>query len=267
MSKPERISPLALESVDVLLKRVSSNFERHGDEHVPVLDIACECAVPFATVESLLGKYADRGLFEKKKDILQPASWLAENFELPLHYTADLQASYVAFVLSDKAVREFGEEPDEGEEAKPHQLCPITKITAAPLVGGTVHLTFTLRIRPNNAKEIWAFMEHHQRHATLTIDDSSVKVRNSKQGELPLVTPTDADKPTVSAEDAKGAAAANTVRASDGAAAAASAKDPADAKKEAAEFEAAANAQVEAFKKGRRGKVAAIDGRTPKGAH
>lgn len=236
-------SPLVLDEVDALLKRVSSNYEKHGDEHVPVLDIACETEVPCEVLEPLLGKYFERSLFESKKGVQQPAAWLVGNVDLPLPYIHLLQTTAVTFVLSDDVSREFGEEPNEGEEATSKQQCPISKITFEPRVGGVMRLSFSVRIRPKTKHEVWAFMQHHQRHAKLSISNSSIK-RTEKQAELPLVPPVDA--PEVSAEDAAEASKANV------------AKTVVD---DTREFAEKSKAQVEAFTKSRRsGNV--IDGRS-----
>ena len=63
MADSKSVISLQLEGADVLLKRVASNFERHGEESVPVLDITWETMVPPATMVGLLGERCERVLF------------------------------------------------------------------------------------------------------------------------------------------------------------------------------------------------------------
>jgi hypothetical protein len=182
-SKP--VTPLQLDAVDVLMKRVASNFEKHGEENVPVLDITWEAVVPPETMVGLLGPYCDRTLFNRKGELLEPTE-VFKRSTMPVPIEEDLVAQYACFVLSDNIEREFGEEPDEGEEAQPSQLCPITKLQYEPKLGGAVWLGGSIRIRPGDALEHWAFLEHQGRHAKLTIADSAIKVGNGKQQSLPL---------------------------------------------------------------------------------
>lgn len=183
MSKP--VTLLQLDDADVLLKRVASNFEKHGDAAVPVLDITWETIVTPAVMVGLLGEYCDRTLFNSKGELQEPAE-LFKHTKMPLEYDEDLVAQYVCFKLSDNIEREFGEEPDEGEDPQPSQLCPITKICYEQKLGGGIWLSACTRIRPRDAAENWAFLEHQGRHACLTVADSAIKVGNGKQQPLPL---------------------------------------------------------------------------------
>lgn len=188
MSNVKPVIPLQLDNQDVLLKRVSGNFEKHGEESVPVLDIAWEAIVSPATMVGLLGAYCERVLFNAKGELLEPSE-VFQRSDMPVPIAQDLIAQHVAFTLSDNVVREFGEEPEEGDEAAPSQLCPITNLRYEPKTGGGIWLGGTTRIRPRDAGEYWAFLEHQGRHAKLTIDDSAIKVGNGKQQSLPLPQP------------------------------------------------------------------------------
>jgi|GEM_PF-2388957 len=185
MANSKPVIPLQLTGEDVLLKRVAGNFERHGDDHVPVLDITCEAVVPPAVMVGLLGTYCDRTLFNLKGELPEPAD-VFKHTDMPLPLEQDLVAQFVSFTLSDNIEREFGEQPEEGDDPAPSQLCPITNIRYEPKVGGCVWLGFSIRIRPRDGAEYWAFLEHQQRHAKLTIADSAIKVGNGKQQSLPL---------------------------------------------------------------------------------
>lgn len=185
MTEQKTVTPLQLDDVDVLFKRVAGNFEKHGDTPVPVLDITWEAVVPPAVMTGLLGAYCERVLFNSKGELLEPSE-VFKRSTMPVPIEEDLVAQFVSFTLSDNIVREFGEEPDEGEDPAPSQLCPITKIQYEPKLGGGVWLGATTRIRPRDASELWAFLEHQGRHARLTISDSAIKVGNGKQQSLPL---------------------------------------------------------------------------------
>lgn len=279
MSAPKPTSPLQLENQDVLLKRVASNFEKHGDESVPVLDITWEAIVPPATMIGLLGAYCERVLFNANGSVLEPSE-VFKRSSLPIAIEEDLIAQHVAFTLSDNIEREFGEEPDEGEDATPSQLCPVTKLAYEPKYGGGVWLGGCVRIRPGDALEHWAFLEHQGRHAKLTIADSAIKVGNGKQQSLPLTQPAQpgagfaagaAARASVSPQDSAPARepadepSATPVTAGEGVGGETSAP-PSEATPDArspedlAKFESAAKAQADAFTKGRRGRNV-IDGR------
>lgn len=288
-SKP--VIPLQLDNQDVLLKRVSGNFEKHGDDPVPVLDIAWEAIVPPAVMVGLLGECCDRVLFNTKGDLVEPSE-VFKRSDMPVPIAEDLVAQFVRFVLSDNIEREFGEEPDEGDEAKPSQVCPITKLAYEPKVGGGVWLGGSVRIRPGDASEYWAFLEHQGRHAKLTIADSAIKVGNGKQQQLPLTQPTQPGEGFAAGAAARASApspdsapakqpvadeAATPVTAGEGeggdttAAPPSASQEPAPvvdrSPEELAKFEASAKAQAEAFTRGRRGRNV-IDGRgNGKGAH
>lgn len=189
MNQPNPVTTLLqLTAADVLLKGVTTNHEKHGDDFVPVLDVKCETMVPPDAMAGLLGEYCDRTLFNAKGELREPAD-VFKHTELPLPYGEDLVAQHVSFTLSDNIERSFGEEPEEGDEAKPSQVCQISGIRYEPKVGGLVWLGFSVRLRPRDAQEVWAFLEHRGRHGKLTIAESAIQVGKGRQQQLPLTQP------------------------------------------------------------------------------
>lgn len=151
--------------------KLANNLEKHGEEEVTAFDIPVEGITlrPEAVNQLLEDPYADRWLFNDKGGTREPSTRKFEPFRL--------RDTYEGATVSMK----FGDDTFTFTE------CRIKDVELEPRTGGDTLLGFSVRVRPENDKQILQLLGHQNREVNIDITDARIAVKGGrKQQELPL---------------------------------------------------------------------------------
>ena len=207
---------LKLDAMICRFGKISNNLECHGDDYVTEFNIPVSGVMLTAEqLNDFIGDpYCDKSWFNTTKAKLKEPMAWWERGDFRLKDSLEADAC---------TVKVSGDRQLEFERKDELPACRISRMTLRPQVGGMTELSFQLQVRPGIGKTNLILQEHQNREVRLTVGDAKL-VTKSKQQALPLGAAEDGDdseKPDAGDGDA---------------------------------FAAAAKAQVDAFKRGRRRK-------------
>jgi len=153
--------------------KLSNNLENHGEEEVTAFDIPISgIALTGEEFNALLeDPYADRWLFTDKADLRESN---VTRFK-PLELIDTFDDALVQMTINEQQFKFAG--------------ARIKGVTFEARRGGDVMLSFDVRVRPENDKEILALIGFQNREIKIDVQDAKIAVKGGrKQQELPLAT-------------------------------------------------------------------------------
>lgn len=152
--------------------KISNNLEKHGDEDVKAFDIPITCMLDVTELDELCGAGTAKRFFEKVKGVDEPAAVFKRCDALS--FKDDFDGASVSLEM-------------EGEGELEYEDARISKIDLEPAVGGLTTVSFSLRVRPDDADECFMLLQNQNRELKLTISDAKIaKKKSAKQQDLPL---------------------------------------------------------------------------------
>lgn len=152
--------------------KISNNLEKHGDEDVKAFDIPITCLLDGNELDELCGGGTAKRFFQKANGVDEPAA-VFKHCE-PLSFKDDFEGANVTLLI-------------EGEGEFSYENTRVSKIELEPAIGGLTTVTFSLRVRPDDADECFALLENQNRELKLTISDAKIaKKKSGRQQDLPL---------------------------------------------------------------------------------